>query len=133
MANKGQFTADNQPKKRGRPKGTRSKLNQIIDSKRPELIDLAFSNAMNQEHEHQLGWAGICAKLCPPPRTTMPTFQITSTGNIKEDAKVIAQAMNNGEISPDQAQAALAVCRDSVTIVEIQDIETLLDKLLAER
>jgi len=130
---KGQFTANNQPKKRGRPRGAVNKTTAIVNQLRPELVQLAFANAMNPDHEHALGWANICCKLCPPSRTTLPTYTIKSNGDAKQDAKLITQAMNDGEISADVAQSALAACRDSVTLLEIESLEETLNRILAER
>ncbi|MFD2165423.1 hypothetical protein ACFSJY_04025 [Thalassotalea euphylliae] len=133
MADNGQFTADKQPKKRGRPRGSRNKLSLVIDKYRHTFVEMAFLNAMNPNHEQQLHWAGIVAKVMPTQRSTMPTYTITSSGDIKTDAQTITQAMNDGIISPDVAQAALAVCRDTCTIVELEDLERTIDKILLER
>jgi hypothetical protein len=133
MKNKGQFSANNQPKKRGRPKGSVNKVTAVFNKYRPEFVELAYKNALNPENDNQLGWAGIVAKIQPAHRTIMPSIEIESTGNIKNDAKLVTQAMLKGDISPDQAQTALAVCRDSATLFEVEELEKLLDRLLAEK
>jgi hypothetical protein len=127
------FSSTNQPKSKGRKAGTVNKMTQLLRDNGEKFIVTAFKHALDDKHPQQTHWANVCAKLLPTPRSSMQPFVVAATGDHKADAKLITQAMLSGAIPADVAQASIATIRDSVTLVELEDLEKLLDRLLAEK
>ena len=114
------FTRDYQPPNRGRKRGSRNKLNRLIDEAAPQILQRVIDQALKGDHASA---NLLLARAIPPLKPVGAGLEIT--GNPKsfgELATAIISALAKGgdaQAAKDALQALYAASR----IYELSDLE----------
>lgn len=125
------FTKGRSGNPTGKKPGTkdrRTELRELLKPRAPELLQMIVEQALAGD---MAAAKLVIDRVCPPVKAVSEPLQskLPTTGSLAEQGAAIYQAAANGEISLDEAAAAMQVLQGQVKIIETTELIERLGKL----
>ncbi len=129
--NAGQFTKGN-PGKGRKPKGTQHHRTIFLAGLKSQSTteEEFIAKILAMAEDGNSTCLGIAAsRLWRESKPTFDIYELPDSSNQEEMVQSITYAMVNGKVSPDWAQAAMAVLRAGAELTEIKELMEIVKKL----
>lgn len=137
MANKStQFSSENQPKQRkARGKSQRTLMLEALKeagtNEQDFYLKMVERSLNNEDPNSAMLMKEVFSRLYPAAKLTYPIYTFKMSKDMKPSEKVEAleQAVSNGELPADVANAIVGIIKDGMAIAKVTDLEEKIAQL----